>query len=151
MYKRILVPLDGSERSESILPLVEQIAGPADVEVILLTVVTLPASPSVLTSGVVFPDEVAAEQAEAKKALATIKGTLDTKGLRVRVLVTVAAASDVVDEICRVAREEHADLIAMSTHGRTGASRLAFGSVAEGVAKAATLPLLMIRSAAVSS
>jgi nucleotide-binding universal stress UspA family protein len=151
MYKRILVPLDGSERSESILPFVEEIAGPADTEVILLTVATLPAGLSVLKSGVVFPDEVEAVRAKAERALATIKGKLDTRGLRVRVLVTVAAASEVAGEICRVAREEHADLIAMSTHGRTGASRLVFGSVAEGVAKAAPLPLLMIRMAAVSN
>jgi len=148
MYKRILVPLDGSERSESILPFVEQMAGPADTEVILLTVATLPAGPSVLKSGVVFPNEVEAEQAQAERALAIIQGKLSTKGLRVRVLVTVAAASEVAGEICRVAREERADLIAISTHGRTGASRLMFGSVAEGVARAASLPLLMIRTAA---
>ena len=148
MYKRVLVPLDGSERSESILPCVEQIAGPADVEVILLTVVTLPASPSVLTSGVVFPDEVEAVQAQAEKALAIIKGKLVTKGFRARLLVTVAAASEVASEICRVAREEHADLIAMSTHGRTGAGRLVFGSVAEGVVRAAPLPILLIRTVA---
>ena len=144
------MPLDGSERSASILPFVEQVAAPADAEVILLTVVTLPASPTVLKSGVVFPDEVEAEQAQAAGALAIIQGTLSPKGFRVRALVTVAAASEVADEICRVARDERADLIAMSTHGRTGAGRLVLGSVADKVAKTTSLPILMIRSPSAS-
>ena len=57
MYERVLVPLDGSERAEAILPIVEQMAGPLDAEFVLLRVVE-PISPgeAMASAGVVSPD-----------------------------------------------------------------------------------------------
>lgn len=56
---------------------------------------------------------------------------------------------DPAEEIRRVALLEGADLIAMSTHGRSGLGRLMFGSVAEQVIRRAGIPVLMIRMTAV--
>ena len=145
MYERILVPLDGSELSEAILPFVERMAGPLDSEVILLTVVLLPVAATVGVGGMLSPDELASREGEALRQLSPVKARLETKGVRVRTVVTVGEAAD---GICRVAVQEAADLIAMSTHGRGGVGRLLFGSVALGVLRQSALPVLMIRAAA---
>ena len=150
MYKRILVPLDGSHLSESIIPFMEQIAGPLDLEVILFTVVPLPAAQSVLQSGIVFPEDLEIHKSRAKAGLAPLGAKLETKGFRVRILVTVTPPGEIAEEICRVAAQEGADLIAMSTHGRGGLGRLMFGSVTEEVVRNAPLPVLMIRMAEAS-
>ncbi len=50
------------------------------------------------------------------------------------------------DEIIKAADEIDADLIAMSTHGRSGLSRWAFGSVTDRVLRAGSMPILMVRA-----
>lgn len=67
------------------------------------------------------------------------------KGLRVQVCAEEGA---VVNTIIRVAEREAADLIAMSSHGRTGLARVFYGSVAAGVLQQVDRPLLIIRSEA---
>jgi len=145
MYERILVPLDGSALSEAIVPFVERIAGPLDSEVILLTVVPLPVAVTVGMGGILPPEDLASKESEALGQLAPWKTRLEAKGLRVRTLATVG---DAADGICRIAGQEGADLIAMSTHGRGGLGRLMFGSVALEVLRQSVLPVLMIRAAA---
>src|SRR3990170_7199297 len=103
MYERILVPLDGSELSEAILPFVERMAGPLDSEVILLTVVPLPVAATVGVGGMLSPDELASREGEALRQLSPMKARLETKGIRVRTVVTVGEATD---GICRVAVPE---------------------------------------------
>lgn len=141
MYERILVPLDGSELSETILPFVERIAGPLDSEVILLTVVNL-TSVAAEAAWVIPPEDLLVREMKTRAGLSPLKERLEAKGLRVRTLVTMG---DPAEEICRVALVEGADLIAMSTHGRGGLGRLMFGSVAEQVIRRAGIPVLMIR------
>ncbi len=141
MYERILVPLDGSELSETILPFVERIAGPLDSEVILLTVVNL-ASVAAEAAWVIPPEDLLVREMKTRAGFSPLKERLEAKGLRVRTLVTMG---DPAEEICRVALVEGADLIAMSTHGRGGLGRLIFGSVAEQVIRRAGIPVLMIR------
>jgi nucleotide-binding universal stress UspA family protein len=65
------------------------------------------------------------------------------KGLRVRVL---AEEGPVIDTILSVAERECADLIAMSSHGRTGLPRVFYGSVAAGILHQVDRPLLLIRT-----
>jgi nucleotide-binding universal stress UspA family protein len=143
--RRILVPLDGSALSEAIVPFVERIAGPLDSEVILLTVVPLPVAATVGAGGILPPEELTARESEALGQLSPLRTRLESKGLRVRTLATVGEAAD---GICRIAGQEVADLIAMSTHGRGGLGRLMFGSVALEVLRQSVLPVLMIRAAA---
>lgn len=146
MYERVLIPLDGSELAETIMPFAERVAGPADAEVLLLTVVEpLSAVSGLAGGGVAGPDALLLRQLEAKKYLAGLATRLERKGVRVRTLLGLGAPAA---EILAVARSEQADLIAMTTHGRSGFKRAVFGSVAEAVLQAATVPVLMIRMTA---
>jgi nucleotide-binding universal stress UspA family protein len=148
MYERMLVPLDGSEGAEAILPFAEQVAGPLDAEVVLLRVVE-PISPVevVASAGVVTPDTFTLRDMDAKRYLSEIEGRLSKKGLRVRTRVALGPPAD---EILAAARATSADLIAMATRGRSGLGRALFGSVAQSVLRASPVPVLLIRTMAKS-
>lgn len=145
MYNRILVPLDGSKTAEAILPFVLEIAGPLDIEVTLLRVV-VPVPPSVVEgSRQVVVEDTEARRAEAEQYLDRLAAELRDRGVRVR---TVVRRGDPVTEIASAARELEVDLVAMTTHGRSGLGRLLFGSVAEAVLRSTDLPVLMMRQTA---
>jgi nucleotide-binding universal stress UspA family protein len=146
MYERMLVPLDGSEVAEAILPFAEQVAGPLDAEVVLLRVLE-PASPVelVASAGVVAPDTFTLRDMDAKRYLSEIERRLSKKGLRVRTRVAFGLPTD---EILAAAKATSADPIAMATRGRSGLGRALFGSVAESVLRASPVPVLLIRTRA---
>lgn len=142
MYRRALVPLDGSMIAEAIVPFILEIAGPLDMEVALLRVV-VPAPPLVIegsTHAVV--EDVKKLRADAEEYLASIAAALRARGVRVTTSVRMGGA---VDEILAGARESEADLIAMTTHGRGGLGRLLFGSIAEAVLRQAEIPVFLMR------
>lgn len=142
MYKRVLVPLDGSALAEGALPLMLEIAGPLDLEVVLLRVVQ-PLPPEVVEgSKHVVIENVPARIAEARAYLARIVAKLERRGIRTQIDVR---RGNPVREIVGAAQEANADLIAMTTHGRSGLGRLLFGSVAEAVLRQAELPVLLMR------
>ncbi|MGH7306403.1 MAG: universal stress protein [Candidatus Rokuibacteriota bacterium] len=142
MYKRVVIPLDGSRLAEGILPFILQIAGPLDLEVGLVRVLQ-PIMPQVIEGTTHFTvDDVAARLNEAREYLAPVAADLRRQGVRV---TTDARHGEPVTEIVAAARETKADLIAMTTHGRSGFSRLLFGSVAEAVLRQAEIPVLMMR------
>ena len=142
MYKRILIPLDGSRVAEGILPFILQIAGPLDLEVVLVRVME-PLPPQAIEGTTVFTvDDLAARLNRAREYLAPVAANLRRRGVRV---TTDARHGQPVTEIVAAARETGAGLIAMTTHGRTGFSRLMFGSVAEAVLRQAKIPVLMMR------
>jgi len=142
MYKRVMVPLDGSPLAEGILPFILQIAGPLDLEVVLVRVVQ-PIPPQALEgTGHVVLDDVPARLREAREYLAPVAADLRSRGVRV---TTEARHGDPVKELVAAARDAGADLIAMTTHGRSGVGRLLFGSVAEAVLRQANVPVLMMR------
>jgi nucleotide-binding universal stress UspA family protein len=132
MYERILVPVDGSEAAEAILPFAENVAGPLDSELVLLHVV------ADAKGGYVFPN-----RAEAVKYLDALAERLASKGIRVR---TGLGFGSLPEAILSAADKWNVDLIAMATHARSGLSRLVVGSVAEAVLRAARVPVLMIRT-----
>jgi nucleotide-binding universal stress UspA family protein len=142
MYKRALVPLDGSMIAEAIVPFILEIAGPLDMEVVLLRVV-VPAPP-VLFEGAsqVIVDDVDKLRSEAEEYLASIATALRARGVRVTIHVRVG---DAVSQILAGANEATADLIAMTTHGRGGLGRLVFGSIAEAVLRQAEIPVFLMR------
>jgi nucleotide-binding universal stress UspA family protein len=143
MYERVLVPLDGTERAEAILPLVEQMAGPLDAEFILLRVVE-PISPAaaMAPAGIVAADTYALREMDAKRYLVEVESRLSKKGLRASTRIALGTPAD---EILAVAKATGADLIAMATHARSALGRILFGSVAEAVLHASPVPVLMIR------
>ena len=142
MYKRALVPLDGSMIAEAIVPFILEIAGPLDMEVVLLRV-AVPAPP-VLFEGAsqVIVDDVDKLRSEAEEYLASIATALRARGVRVTIHVRVG---DAVSQILAGAHEADADLIAMTTHGRGGLGRLVFGSIAEAVLRQAEIPVFLMR------
>ncbi len=150
MFERILVPLDGSKVAEAALPVVEELVSKLSpvqkVEVTLLQVVTS------LTHWVVAGEagapipyteqEVNLIRKEAQAYLDKVAEGLRSKGATVKTKVAVGNAAQ---EIIKASEEIPADLMAMSTHGRTGLGRWAFGSVTERVLRAGTLPVLLVR------
>jgi nucleotide-binding universal stress UspA family protein len=143
MYKRALVPLDGSQVAETIIPFILDIAGPLDMEVVLLRVVE-PIPPMVIEgSRHVEVEDVGARHTDAEEYLAPIAVELRNKGVRVESRVR---RGNPADQIVAAARETAADLIAMSTHGRGGLGRLVFGSVAQAVLRHVDMPMFLMRA-----
>lgn len=143
MYKRALVALDGSPVAESIIPFILDIAGPLDMEVVLLRVL-LPLQPVVVEGAAYVPiEDPAAERIDAQEYLAPVAIELRNKGVHV---TTEVRSGDPGREILAAARDAGADLIAMSTHGRGGLGRLLFGSVAEAVLRETKIPVLLMRT-----
>jgi nucleotide-binding universal stress UspA family protein len=134
MYERILVPLDGSDLARQIVPRVQALAASHGSEVILLNV--LP------TSGV-LPKTAAKERKEAEEHLMEVEQELLDAGVKAR--HTIRHGADAAAEIVDYAEVNDIDLIAMSTHGRTGVGRWVFGSVASRVLRGTTKPILLIR------
>lgn len=142
MYKRVLVPLDGSTVAEAILPFLLEIAGPLDMDVVLVRVLE-PIPPTVLEGARhVLVEDVEARRADAAAYLAPIAERLRARGVRAE---TAVRRGEPADEIVEGARDAGADLIAMTTHGRTGLRRLVFGSVAEAVLRHANVPVFLMR------
>ncbi len=145
MYTTILVPLDGSPRAESILAHAEALAAKFQAKIVLLQIVE--PSVSVVTPYDMVPyyDPKEAERLsqEAQHYLAAKEGELCALGIDARSCVE---SGPVVNSILEVAEREHADLIAMASHGRSGLGRVFYGSVAAGVLHKADRPLLLIRT-----
>lgn len=142
MYRRALVPLDGSMVAEAIVPFILEIAGPLDMEVALLRVIA-PTPPVIVEGGgTVVVDDVEKVRASAEAYLSPVATGLRARGVRATTQVRFGNA---VAEILAGAREADADLIAMTTHGRGGLGRLLFGSVAEAVLRQAETPVFLMR------
>ena len=151
MYERILIPLDGSKVGEAALPMIEELISrfspQMGVEVILLQVVAQLSHWVVAgETGARIPyteKEMELLRKEAQDYLDKSGEGLRSRGARVR---TEIRFGNPADEIIKSADEINADLIAMSTHGRSGLSRWAFGSVTEKVLRAGSRPMLTVRA-----
>jgi len=139
MYKRVLLPLDGSMTAEAIVPFLLEIAGPLDMEITLLQVI-VPTPQMGIEAGIV--EDIPGLQSKAEQYLTAVAADLRAQGVRVRLRVRVGQA---VGEILAAARDAEADLIAMTTHGRGGLGRLLFGSVTEAVLRQAEIPVFVMR------
>lgn len=145
MYKRILVPLDGSKRAESILPHVEGLARCLDTEVFLLRVFKTDfGQVDYYGHDPEFYESIRSEFKEETLAYLTeVREERLGKELQVR---CIAEEGPVIDIILEVARKEDIDLIAMSSHGRTGLAQVFYGSIAAGVLHRVDRPLLLVRA-----
>jgi nucleotide-binding universal stress UspA family protein len=148
-FKRALVPLDGSLVAEAILPEFLRLAHPLGMDVALIRVVVPAAIKSVATEEVQAVSGNAAPTMErmldeADRYLRSVAALPVFEGLKV---MTTVRTGEPPDEIIASAREISADVIAMTTHGRTGLKRLLFGSVAEAVLRMADVPVFMLRAA----
>jgi nucleotide-binding universal stress UspA family protein len=146
MYKKILVPLDGSEFSECSLEHVKAIVSGCRVpETILLRVIE-PLSTETVSALAMAGDDLLRKaeldnQAEARNYIVKIKNELANDGLKAEAVVVDGSAAE---EILNYAKNNKVDLIVMTTHGKTGISRWFFGSVAQKVLQHSPVPILMI-------
>ncbi len=141
MYKRILVPLDGSEFAEASLPHVRTLAKCTGAEIVLLRVVVRRMYEHAV------PEPIPAEfnhesEKESEAYLERVASELREAGLKV---TTETCIGPVAEAILEYAEGIHADLIAMSTHGRSGLARWFIGSVADKVVRGSKLPVLLTR------
>ncbi len=139
MYRNILIPLDGSERAEHVFRHLETFFDLADAQLTLLTVVQVPE----LARGD-YNMRMATARAEAESYLKGVTRRLQEGGRRADIEVLSARRP----EHGILALEESADfdLIAIASHGYGGLDRLYYGSTAERVIRAASTPVLLIRS-----
>ena len=141
MYKKILVPLDGSELAEKALEHAEKLAETFDAEIILFQVVTF--MPIYVVPELVTPFVVDEKQKEAaERYLTNLAEELKKRGFKVTAMVRTG--QQVAVEIIDFAKETGVDLIVMCTHGRSGISRWVLGSVAHKVLTQAETPILLV-------
>jgi len=153
MYRKIVAPLDGSKLAECALPHLEELAkGLKPAEVVLISVTERIAgrtrAPEVselvrASSAGPISVEVGKLQRQAERYLNRIAKQMQSKGIKAR---TEVLLGNPAEAIVRYAEENAVDLIVMASHGRSGPSRWAFGSVAEKVFRASCVPVLMIRA-----
>jgi nucleotide-binding universal stress UspA family protein len=142
MYKRILLPLDGSPLAEKALPHAIAIAECFQAELVLIRVlIPLPRSPTT--------NEAALQRAEKATAgfvrenMERIAVSVQERGITVQLIVTGGRPHS---EIIQYAESNHIDLIVMCTRGESGFSRWLIGSVSDRVMRGANVPVLMVRA-----
>lgn len=143
MYRKILVPLDGSKVAEGALPHAKALAYSVGAELILLTVGANPALDFAFSDPGLAQSAVQEQEERSKKYITEIESQLKSAGFKTSTLLRVGSVADV---ILGVAEELQVDVIAMSTHGRTGPARWLLGSIAERVVHNSKVPVLLIRA-----
>lgn len=148
----MLVPLDGSELAESVIPHVQALAeqwGPEEVDAVLLRVCepVVVSSDYPPTAGLTWKEheqrELTRPKTECEEYLAGVQKRLEGLGLRTRSVVLEGKPADEITEYCR---DNPVGLIVMCTHGRSGISRWAYGSVADRVLHGSCSPIFLVRA-----
>ena len=148
MYKKILVPLDGSELSELAIPHAQALAEKFGSEVLLIRVY----QPALATYELLGDGPTTAREhdkeileraeQEVRAYLKRVKEML-SEGMNARCFALLGGS--VTDTILDAAQTEGADLIVMSTHGRSGFGKWIYGSVASKILQAARCPIFLVR------
>jgi nucleotide-binding universal stress UspA family protein len=144
MYKKILVPLDGSKRAEMILPYVEDLASRYQATIIFLMSLEY-----AFTTGIegafieLSKNDFNRKQDEVKSYLKKIADKFTREKINAE---TRIASGPAVGAILETASKDNVDLIAMTSHGGGALSRVFYGSVASGVLNRVDRPLLVIRT-----
>lgn len=148
-FRRILVPLDGSAYAEAALPVAVQLARAFDAELVLVRVAETSQIYRTLTPTAPTPiavetlDEIAAQvRSEARSYLHQVAERLQREGVRVQSEVLEGFPTE---QLLAYERDQTVDLVVMATHGRSGVSRLVFGSVAERILRLGQTPVMMVK------
>jgi nucleotide-binding universal stress UspA family protein len=148
MYKKIMVPLDGSNLAECVLPHVEAIVkGCESPQVIVVQAVEPLSVPygreiSQFTSLEQVRAFETHQKVEAEKYLKEIVARLKKAGINAEANVIYGKAGEAISDF---AAKNGVDLVVIATHGRSGVSRWVWGSVADRLLRSVCVPLLMIR------
>jgi nucleotide-binding universal stress UspA family protein len=148
MYNKILVPLDGSEMAECVLPQVEAIATGCQVSTVVFARVAEPLDIPDGESRLALPEEQwkrleEIRTVDAQKYLEQLVARFDLKGAH---LETKVLSGHAAEALADYADGNDFDLIVIATHGRSGISRWVWGSVAERILRSACVPVLMVRA-----
>jgi nucleotide-binding universal stress UspA family protein len=144
MFRRILVPLDGSPRAEEAISVARKMAPGSGASIILLRVVdTSPESaPTVPSKPALFQSVGKVEQDQAESYLAAIATSEEFRGIAVETEVQFGL---VAPSILSVAAARKVDVIVICSHGFSRVTRWVMGSVAEKVARYSDIPVLVLR------
>jgi len=151
MFERILVPLDGSRVGEAAIPVIKKLVAKcppqASVEITLLGAITM------LRHWVVVGEAsapVSYTEEELKLIRQRVTNYLEKTGKELEMkqvtVKTMVSTGNAAEEILKAAADVNADLIAMSTHGRSGLRRLVLGSITDKVVRGAGVPVLLVRA-----
>ncbi|HEX4988203.1 MAG TPA: universal stress protein [Candidatus Binatia bacterium] len=145
--KSIVMPLDGSELAESVLPTVAELAKTLKLEVVLFRAYSIPYSAYASAEGYYAVDYEELLKAMREEAVDYLeKKTEAVKKLGIDKVSCVAKEGFAADEIISLSRKSADNLIAMCTHGRSGVKRWVLGSVTETVVRHSADPVLVIRA-----
>lgn len=145
-YKRIVVPIDGSARAESVLPVALRIARTHNSQLVLCHVVPRLSGLNAFSLG--SSSELSAEierqnERHARESLEQLRLRAMEDGIDVQ--VRMLGPDDPRHALCRMSHELEADLVIISSHGATALSDIPCGSVAEYLASHCPMPVLMVR------
>ena len=148
MYKKILVPLDGSELAECVLPHVEAVASGCSAQDVIFLRAVSPFYIPTAADGAVFNDESikrinAQNRAEAESYLNGLVNRTKYDNVNVKSEIIFGRADESITDY---AAKNEVDLITIATHGRSGVSRWVWGSVADRILRGACVPVLMVRA-----
>jgi nucleotide-binding universal stress UspA family protein len=148
MYQKIMVPLDGSELAECVLPHVEALARGCQVKnVILVRVVESFCAPYSDEGYILSDEELTRINSETRTAA---ENYLDQLVSRIKYdevnLQTEVILGEVVESLDEYVQKNGVDLIVIATHGRSGITRWVWGSVAERILRSSCVPVLMVRA-----
>ncbi len=147
ILNRVLIPLDGSKEGETVVPYIAELASKLKAEAFLFQVLaqshrTISADGHVYF---VYPEkQMELDKTLAEDYLDIVGARLKRQGVTVKSEVRFGSAAE---EIINFTGEINADVVAMSTHGRSGVGRWVFGSVADRVLHEGNTPLLLVRAA----
>lgn len=147
MYKKILVPLDGSKLAECVLPHVETLVKGGQVQEVVFARVHEPFRGFGGTDYVMSEREIARVESEqiaaAEKYLKAVVNQAHLDGLKPR---GELLKGPVAESLAEYAAKNGVDLIIIATHGRSGVSRWVWGSVADRILRSSCVPVLMVRA-----
>jgi nucleotide-binding universal stress UspA family protein len=144
MYQKILVPLDGSPFAEGVLAYLSQVSVPHKTEILLFQVLEMDRYSAYLTPGSlpISAQPISNWKQFTESYHASIVAELHRRGYTAR--TEIVNGNDVAAEICRYAESAGVDLVAMTTHARTGLPRWVLGSVASRVVSATDKPVFLV-------
>ena len=137
------VPLDGSTLGESALPHAIELAKKFSAKITLIRIIETASSLLAMDDPKLYEDVRLAGIGQAERYLNSIKTRVEEDGIEVGIHYT--DRSDVAGALIDSIEDLGADMVAMSTHGRTGIDRWMFGSVAEKVLRHASVPVVIVR------
>ena len=147
MFKRILVPIDGSRTSNLGLATAVRMAKSQRAALCILHVVDESVVTRNVEAGAAMIDRLLVSLRESgEKTLDKAQAEVRKRGLRSKPVLVESMLRSVADVIVGQAKKWRADLIVMGTHGRRGITRVVMGSAAEGAVRISPVPVLLVRT-----